>query len=64
MNVTGASWTPYGNLIKIECECGKVFNHPAYISICRCPSCKVKNLWHGTEPKLVEDLPVAKLIVI
>lgn len=51
MTIIDVYWTPQVNRLVIRCECGAVFDHPAWYSIHICPRCAKKQIWHGGDPK-------------
>jgi len=40
MKVIGARWTEKVNILKLRCDCGVEFEHPANRKWAECPACK------------------------
>lgn len=46
MRIIKAIWTPHVNLLKVQCDCGRVFRHWTRFILMTCPSCQRQNTWH------------------
>lgn len=55
MRIAGAKWSIKVNILKIECGCGRAFNHRADRWHVRCPTCKKMERLDVLRKRYVED---------
>ena len=55
MRVIDADWSPKGNILVMDCNCGKRFRHPSWRKWATCPDCGEKGDLIYLKSKDAED---------
>ena len=47
MVIYNVEWTPFVNMLKVKCDCGKHFSWQTNITLIECIFCGNKEWWYG-----------------